>query len=75
MGKQAIYLFSGEDPDVAITKGLIDADCGVAHARSISDTLAALQQAGDSVLVIAEVQAGAIALLSLLKEQHSTLPA
>ncbi|MGQ9814285.1 MAG: winged helix-turn-helix domain-containing protein [Candidatus Roseilinea sp.] len=34
-----------------------------------------MRQASDNVLLVAEVQAGAIALLSLLKEQHGTLPA
>ena len=75
MGKQAVYLFGGDHPDDAIMKGLEDADCSVVQARSISDMLAALQQTSNSVLIVAEVQAGAIALLSLLKEQRSTLPA
>jgi len=75
MRKQAIYLFSGDQPDAAISKGLKDADCDVAQVKSVSEALAAIHQAGEDALLVAEVQAGAIALLSLLKEQGSALPA
>ena len=73
MSKQAIYLFSGDQPDAPILKGLKDADCDIAQVKSVSEALGAIHQAGDTVLLVAEVQAGAIALLSLLKEQRGTL--
>ncbi len=75
MSKQAIYLFSGDQPDGAISKGLKDADCEIAQVKSVSEALGAIHQAGDNALLVAEVQAGAIALLSLLKERRGTLPA
>lgn len=75
MCKQAIYLFSGDQPDTAISKGLKDADCEIAQVKSVSEALSAIHQAGDNALLVAEVQAGAIALLSLLKERRGTLPA
>lgn len=74
MTRQAIYLFSGNQPDTAISRGLRDAGCDVTQVRTISEALAALEQAGDHALLIAEVQAGAIALLSLLKEERGAVP-
>ncbi len=73
MSKQAIYLFSGDQPDTAILRGLKDAGCDVAEVRTVSEALSALYKAGNNALLVAEVQAGAIALLSLLKEQRGTL--
>ncbi len=75
MSKQAIYLFSGDQPDTAILKGLKDAGCDIAEAHTISEALSGLGKAGNNALLVAEVQAGAIALLSLLKEQRGTLVA
>lgn len=74
MTRQAIYLFSGNQPDTAISRGLRDAGCDIAQVRTISEALAALEQAGECALLIAEVQAGAIALLSLLKEERGAVP-
>lgn len=75
MRKQAIYFFSDNQPDAAILKGLKDADCDVTQVKSVSEALSVIHQAGDIALLVAEVQAGAIALLLLLKEQRGTLPA
>jgi DNA-binding response OmpR family regulator len=73
MPRQAIYLHSGE-PDIAILRGLSSAGTEVMHTRTISDTLAAMAGAEGGALLVAEVQAGAIALLSLIREQRGQAP-
>jgi DNA-binding response OmpR family regulator len=73
MSKQAIYLHSG-DPDAAILRGLASAGTQVAQTRTISDTLAVMTNTTTSALLVAEVQAGAIALLSLIREQRGNPP-
>ncbi len=82
MGAQAIYLVSDGRPDAAIHKGLVEAGCEVRVAISVAEAFTALRlavshdfafgQAG--TILVAEVQAGAIPLLSLIHEVSLTLP-
>jgi DNA-binding response OmpR family regulator len=66
----AIYFTNKPNPDTAIVNGLQAAGCQVIHARSISETLAHLNNgAGSSAVLVADLQAGAIPLLTLLAEQ------
>ncbi|MCS7062106.1 MAG: winged helix-turn-helix domain-containing protein [Anaerolineae bacterium] len=74
MSKHVIYLFSGDQPDPAILKGLNNAGCSVSVFNSVPDVLTAIGEMRALDLLVAEVQAGAIALLSLLKERQGTLP-
>lgn len=73
MSFTAVYLMAGDQPDPAIERGLIEAGCAIQCTRSIPATIAALQAAHDSdgrpALLVAEVQAGGIALMALLQEQ------
>lgn len=71
---QSIYFCTGDGPDRAIVRGLTAAGVAVIETRSISDTLMALLQPGETRLLVADVRAGAIALLALLKEQNNGLP-
>jgi len=75
MARRSIYLYVGNVPDAAIVKGLTDSGDDVVATHTISDTLVALQQNDEPALLVADVQAGAIALLSLLKEQRNGMPA
>ena len=75
MARRSIYLYVGNVPNTAIVKGLTDSGDDVVATHTISDTLVALQQNDEPVLLVADVQAGAIALLSLLKEQRNGMPA
>jgi DNA-binding response OmpR family regulator len=67
MHKQAIYLCNGEGPDPAITRGLSEAECDVVTTHSINGALTLLRN-GHANVLIAEAQAGAIPLLTLLRE-------
>jgi DNA-binding response OmpR family regulator len=78
MAAQTIYMMNGRGADPAILKGLIEAGCEVRDTHSVAETLNHLR--GDpitgahSVLLVAEVQAGAIPLLTLLRETGVTPP-
>jgi DNA-binding response OmpR family regulator len=87
MLQQAIYMTNGRGPDPAIRKGLVEAGCEVISTHSIVETLTQLKSAGigtdaaasqspaaPSIVLIAEVQAGAIPLLTLLHERGTELP-
>lgn len=78
MSIHAIYLANGHEPDAAIQRGLAQAGCEVVHTRSISETLEQLPRAEGGnlnderdtpTIVVAELQAGALALLSILRER------
>src|SRR5713101_7672943 len=68
----AIYFTNKPTPDTAVARGLEAAGCEVIQAHSITEALVQLNNsagtAGCKVLV-AELQAGAIPLLTLLAEQ------
>jgi DNA-binding response OmpR family regulator len=67
MAAQTIYMMNGRGPDPAILKGLSEAGCNVHDTHSVGETLNSLRSSGPTLLV-AEVQAGAIPLLTLLRE-------
>jgi DNA-binding response OmpR family regulator len=76
MALKVIWMVGDNEPDAAITAGLRRTECDVAVVRSISAAIAELRSAAgedgempDQLLLIADVQAGAIPLLSLLAEQ------
>jgi len=76
MALKVIWMIGDNEPDAAIVTGLRRTDCDIAVARSISAAIAELRAAAgedgempDHLLLIADVQAGAIPLLSLLAEQ------
>jgi DNA-binding response OmpR family regulator len=79
MAAQTIYMMNGRGADPAILKGLIEAGCEVCDTHSVAETLNSLRVAGShagskNLMLVAEVQAGAIPLLTLLKETGVTLP-
>jgi DNA-binding response OmpR family regulator len=79
MTAQTIYMMNGRGADPAILKGLLEAGCEVRNTHSVAETLNSLRNAqshagGRNVLLVAEVQAGAIPLLTLLRETGATLP-
>ena len=79
MAAQTIYMMNGRGADPAILKGLLAAGCDVRDTHSVAETLNSLRTAGTrpgskSVMLVAEVQAGAIPLLTLLRETGATLP-
>jgi len=79
MAAQTIYMMNGRGPDPAILRGLVEAGCTVVDTHNVTDTLANLHsmqsQANHAhVLLVAEVQAGAIPLLTLLRETGMHLP-
>jgi len=75
-------------PDPAIQKGLVDAGCQIYSTHGVAQTLNALRAYSESVileaeqarrtnrtdLLVAEVQAGAISLLTLLREDRIPVP-
>lgn len=74
-----VYLAADNDPDVAITKGLQQAQCEIVVTKSVSETLDRIRayRILDSallVILVAEVQSGAIPLLILMRDVLSTLP-
>jgi len=79
MSIQAIYLTNGHEPDAAIQRGLAQAGCEVTHTHSIGETLERLPRAeggnladgaeATPTIIVAELQAGALALLSILRER------
>jgi DNA-binding response OmpR family regulator len=82
MGTDAIYLRSKTDPDPVIVRALEKAGCGIQFTDNPAQTFNALRSRMDidagadrnGVVLIAEVQAGAILLLSLLHEERFPLP-
>lgn len=75
MKQQVVYLSSGEGVDSAIAKGLNEAGFEMYHTRSISETLYAFGNGHkNAAILVAEVQAGALPLLTLLKEQGRPSP-
>jgi DNA-binding response OmpR family regulator len=89
MKRRAIYMSNGLGTDTAIQRGLNEAGCEVVCTHGIAETLSQLRITGlkmsveptpeptdsaDRVVLIAEVQAGAIPLLTLLREQGTALP-
>src|SRR5690242_512205 len=79
MAAQTIYMMNGRGADPAILKGLSEAGCEVRDTHSVAETLNSLRSAELSmgtkgVLLVAEVQAGAIPLLTLLRETGVTPP-
>lgn len=79
---KVIWMVGEYETDSAIRNGLNKAECDVKVTHSISDTLAELNvaqdvadpESQDQLLLIADVQAGAIPLLSLLTEQSAAMP-
>ena len=81
MVAETIYMMNGRGPDPAIVKGLTEAGCQVHSTHGVVETLnmirAKVSPAGapsTSVMLVAEVQAGAIPLLTLLQENGMLLP-
>ncbi len=81
MTAQTIYMMNGRGADPAILKGLTEAGCEVRDTHSVAETLNSLRIAGShhgggvtNLMLVAEVQAGAIPLLTLLKETGMPLP-
>ncbi len=72
----AIYLTAGAEPDPAVLKGLAGAGCSVIQTQSIAQTISAATAAPqDHIVLVADVQADAIACLILLREYTGRLPA
>ena len=75
----AIYLRNGKGPDAAIVRGLTAAGIEVCDTSTIADTLKRLQtpEIGippANVMLVAEVQSGAIPLITLLSKKANQLP-
>jgi DNA-binding response OmpR family regulator len=74
-----IYLASEKGPDAAIMRGLKQADCELVETHTVGETLDKVRAYGGRdaaavVILVAEVQAGAIPLLILLHDLLSGLP-
>jgi DNA-binding response OmpR family regulator len=82
MGQRfGIYLAGENTPDTPIVRGLQAADCEVVETRTVSETIdrvraAVANSAGSNpvIILVAEVQAGAIPLLILLNDLFPELP-
>lgn len=85
MHKQAIWMQNGGGADPAIARGLAVAGCDVVRTHGITDTMSQLRDAAltenlsasksdTPIVLVAEVQAGAIPLLILLREQGMPIP-
>ncbi len=75
----AIYLRNGLGPDAAIVRGLTAAGIEVCDTDTIADTLKKLHipETGAppaNIMLVAEVQSGAIPLLTLLSRKSNQLP-
>jgi len=77
MARRAVYLTHASTPDPAIWRGLQDAGCEVIRTRDFEQTLSALHGSRNACppLLVADVQAGAIALLALLRARGEPIPA
>ena len=67
-----IYMMNGQGADTAILKGLVDAGCEVRDTYSVAETFSNLRNSyarsgTRNLMLVAEVQAGAIPLLNLLR--------
>jgi DNA-binding response OmpR family regulator len=72
-------MMNGRGADPAILKGLVEAGCEVRDTHSVAETFSSLRntfaRAGSkNFMLVAEVQAGAIPLLTLLRETGVDLP-
>lgn len=76
MTRRAVYLCCTDGPDIAIQRGLAEAGCELVTTINIAQTIESLREAAsDSIpLLVAEVQAGALALLALLRDCGNALP-
>jgi DNA-binding response OmpR family regulator len=79
MAAQIIYMMNGRGADPAILKGLVEAGCEVRDTHSVAETFSSLRNGysrsgSKNFMLVAEVQAGAIPLLTLLRETGITLP-
>jgi DNA-binding response OmpR family regulator len=74
---RAIYFTNKPTPDLAVARGLQAAGCELVQSRTITETLTHLNNAAGAsiyVVLIADLQAGAIPLLTLLAEQGRSVP-
>ena len=70
---RAIYFTNEAVPDPAIMKGLQEAGCEIYHTRSITETMVRLggtSGASAEVVLIADLQSGAIPLLAVLGDRR-----
>jgi DNA-binding response OmpR family regulator len=85
MNRHAIYMSNGQEPDMAIQRGLVAAGCEIHNTREVSETLRHLvsmnaasdletEQKPSTPVLVAEVQAGAIALLKMIRDSGQALP-
>jgi DNA-binding response OmpR family regulator len=86
MNRHAIYMSNGQGPDVAIHRGLVAAGCEVFNTHNVAETFGYLVKLKDrppvasesehttSPVLVAEIQAGAIALLRMIRECGYELP-
>jgi DNA-binding response OmpR family regulator len=82
--RQAIYLAGNTDVDTAVERGLIFAGCRIYHANGVDETLTLLEhQASErnslrahdaTIVLIAEIEAGAIPLLEALRQRNIKPP-
>lgn len=79
--RQAIYLAGNCDVDAAVAKGLLQADCRVYQAGSMSETLTLLEfqarerRVTDALAVlVAEIDAGGLLLLETMWQRGLRLP-
>ncbi len=75
----SIYLAADNGPDSAVVRGLQQAACDVSEVRSVSEALDKIRaleslEPEPIVILVAEVQAGAIPLLILLRDILPALP-
>ncbi len=73
------YMMNGHGADPAILKGLVDAGCDVRDTYSVAEAFSHLRnsyaRSGTRILMlVAEIQAGAITLLHLLRETGVSRP-
>lgn len=77
--KQAVYMVNRHGADPAIVRGLESSGCQITFAHGIADALGAVFAAHDLVaqppVLVAEVQSGALSLLSFLAHQPWPEPA
>ena len=74
--KFAVYMTNGDGPDEAILQGLRGAGCEVTETHTIAQTLEVIRSLpeGETPLLVAEVQSGAMPLLALLRERSPQMP-
>jgi DNA-binding response OmpR family regulator len=86
MTKRAIYLTNGVGPDTAISRGLEEAGCSISCTHTVAEAIQLIKgtpgvHASDHIhtghsacILVSSVKAGAIPLLTLLREQGVHLP-